>query len=177
MRKETEKIVLSGLFIAMGIVLAPLFHAAGIGSAISPLHFPVLLAGIIVGWKYALAIGILTPLLSFLMPFGIPDIVMALSMGVELAVYGFTIGFVYQHLKPFKTRLFNIYLALLTAMLAGRLAGGGATALIMGLRDTPYGLQAFLLAYFITTFPGIVLQILIIPAIIEIYESRLEKAN
>lgn len=177
MKNQTEKIVLSGLFIAIGIIMAPIFHAADLGGVIAPLHFPVLIAGIILGWKYALAIGILTPMLSFLMPFGIPDIVRALAMAAELSAYGFVIGFVFQYLKPFKTRLFNIYLALIIAMLAGRLVGGAVTALIMGLQGNAYSFQAFLLAYFVTTFPGIVMQILIVPAIIEIYENKLEQRN
>lgn len=177
MHKQTEKIVLSGLFIAMGIVLAPVFHSAGLGQAISPLHFPVLIAGFIVGWKYALAIGIITPLLSFLMPFGIPDIITAAQISAELAVYGLVIGLIYKFLKPFKTRLFNIYLSLIIAMLAGRIVGGAVTALTFGLQGSTYGFQAFLGAYFVGTFPAIILQILIVPAIIEIYENRLEKRN
>lgn len=135
----------------------------------------MLIAGFIVGWKYALAIGIITPLLSFLMPFGIPDIITAAQISAELAVYGLVIGLIYKFLKPFKTRLFNIYLSLIIAMLAGRIVGGAVTALIFGLQGSTYGFQAFLGAYFVGTFPAIILQILIVPAIIEIYENRLEK--
>lgn len=177
MNKQTEKIVLSGLFIAIGIILAPIFHSAGLGQSISPIHFPVLIAGIIVGWKYGLAIGLITPLLSSLMPFGMPLFPVATTMAVELAIYGLTIGFVYEKLKPFKERIFNIYLALIIAMVAGRLAGGITNVLILGIQGDSFTLNAFLTGYFVATLPGIVLQILIIPAIIEIYETKLEKRN
>lgn len=177
MNKQTEKIVLSGLFIAIGIILAPIFHSAGLGQSISPIHFPVLIAGIIVGWKYGLAIGLITPLLSSLMPFGMPLFPVATTMAVELAIYGLTIGFVYEKLKPFKERIFNIYLALIIAMVAGRLAGGITYVLILGIQGDSFTLNAFLTGYFVATLPGIVLQILIIPAIIEIYETKLEKRN
>ena len=62
-------------------------------------------------------------------------------------------------------------------MVAGRLAGGFTNALIMGIQGNSFSLQAFLSGYFVLTLPGIVLQILIIPAIIEIYETKLEKRN
>lgn len=176
MKTQTEKIVLSGLFIAIGVIIPPLFHAAGLGIAISPMHFPVLIAGIIVGWKYGLAIGILTPLLSAaIMPQGMPLFPVATVMAVELGVYGLVIGLSYQYLKLFENKLINVYLALIIAMISGRIVGGALQALIVGLQGGSYGFKVFLTSYFVLTLPGTILQILIIPPIIGIYENKLEK--
>ncbi len=179
MKKQTEKIVLSGLFIALGVIIPPLFHAAGpgVGQLMSPMHFPILIAGIIVGWKYGLAIGILTPILSALMPSGMPFFPVATVMAAELGVYGLVIGLVYENFRPFKTGLLNIYLALIIAMLAGRIVGGSINAIIMGINGQAYGLKVFLIAYFVKTWPAILLQFLVIPPIIEIYENKLTQGN
>ena len=50
MKHNTKKLVLSGLFLAIGLVLPFLTgQIPEIGNMISPLHFPVLLCGFICG--------------------------------------------------------------------------------------------------------------------------------
>ena len=44
-----------------------------IGSALSPMHIPVLLCGFICGWPYGLIVGLIAPILRFLL-FGMPTI-------------------------------------------------------------------------------------------------------
>lgn len=43
--RATRNIVLSALFIALGIIIPILFHAVGMGSVFLPMHIPVILAG------------------------------------------------------------------------------------------------------------------------------------
>jgi riboflavin transporter FmnP len=173
MRNQTEKIVLSGLFIAIGVILPSLFHAAGIGQQVSPMHFPALLAGVLLGWKYGLAVGLLTPLLSGLM-FGMPPLFpTATVMAMELGTYALVSGIVTEKIKLFKNPIHNIYLGLLLAMLAGRGVYGLSYALIMGINGQTYGFSLYLNSVLIQTWPGIILQFLIIPPIFVIYQKRI----
>ena len=93
MRKTTQKITLSAMFIAIGIVL-PFFtgQIRQIGSMLLPMHLPVFLCGLICGWQYGAAAGFILPLLrSFL--FGMPPMYpMAAAMSFELATYGLVAG-------------------------------------------------------------------------------------
>ena len=86
-----------------------------IGSALSPMHIPVLLCGFICGWPYGLAVGFLAPLLRFML-FGMPPIFpTGIAMAFELASYGVATGLLYKKLP--KT-IPNIYISLIVSMLA-----------------------------------------------------------
>ena len=74
MRKElsTKNIALSGLFIALGLVLPFLTgQIPNIGRMLLPMHIPVLLCGFVCGGPYGLIVGFITPLLRSVM-FGAP---------------------------------------------------------------------------------------------------------
>ncbi len=67
-----------------------------IGSMLSPMHIPVLICGIICGWKYGILVGAITPILRsviFHMP---PMYPTAISMAFELATYGFVSGLLFK---------------------------------------------------------------------------------
>lgn len=171
MNKNIEQIVLTGLFLAIGIILPPLFHSVGMGEIISPMHFPVLLCGLLLGWKYGIICGFLTPLLAGLM-WGVPQQPMATIMAFELAIYGLITGLLYKKLKLFKNSIINLYFALIIAMVAGRAVFGLINGLLFLLDISKLGFIAFLTGIFVTGLPGIILQILIIPAIIVTIENR-----
>ena len=58
---QTKRLVLAALCVALGVVLPVAFHSvANAGSIFLPMHIPVLLCGIICGWPYGLACGVLT---------------------------------------------------------------------------------------------------------------------
>ena len=70
-----------------------------IGSAISPMHIPVLLAGFICGPWWAMAVGAVSPLLRFAL-FGMPPIFpTGVAMCCELAAYGLVSGALYSDRK------------------------------------------------------------------------------
>ena len=84
-------------------------------------------------------------------------------MAIELAVYGASIGILYALFK--KQGILAVYLSLIPAMLLGRAAWGGAQVLILGLQGNAFTWQAFLSGAFIKAVPGIILQLVLIPAI------------
>ena len=66
MNKGIKKIVFCAMYIALGVAIANVLHWAsgGIGRILSPMHFTVLICGMMLGWQYGIICGILTPLIS-----------------------------------------------------------------------------------------------------------------
>ncbi len=162
--KQTRKLVLSAFFMALGIVLPFLTgQFQQIGNRLLPMHIPVLLCGFICGWQYGLAVGLMTPLLRSAM-FGMPPIMpTAAAMAVELAVYGAVTGILYARL-PKKNSY--IYVSLISAMIAGRAAWGLVSIPLNGIAGSRFSVGIFMAAAFQNAVPGIILQLVVIPAII-----------
>ena len=160
---NTKRLILSGLCIALGIVLPVAFHSvANAGSIFLPMHIPVLLCGLICGWPYGLACGVITPLLSSVIT-GMPPMAYLPSMLCELAVYGFASGLLMRYVKTGKL-LADLYVSLAGAMLLGRLVFGLLNALIFRAGD--YSVAMWTTAAFVTALPGILIQLAVIPVLV-----------
>ena len=172
MNKEIKNIVLSGLFLAIGIILPPLLGGSVLGQVISPIHFPVLLCGLLLGWKYGLIVGIITPIFVSVMWGNLPMVPLALIMSVECAAYGFFSGFIFEKVKLFRTAIGNLYFSLLISMIIGRIVYLllFGIMLLAGFNGQPFG--AYVTAVFVTSIPGIILQILTIPPIVLVIDNN-----
>ena len=161
--KQTRKLVLSAFFMALGIVLPFLIgQIPQIGRMLLPMHIPVLLCGFICGWQYGLIVGFITPLLRGVM-FGMPVLMPSgAGMAVELAVYGLITGVLYAKLPK---KVPYIYVSLLGAMIAGRIVWGIASIAIYGFMGNQFSMELFMAGAFLNAVPGIILQIILIPAI------------
>ena len=160
---KTKKLVLSALFVALGVLLPMVFHfVPNAGAILLPMHIPVLLCGLVCGWPYGLACGILAPLLSSLLT-SMPPAAVLPGMLCELAVYGAASGLIFRFVRT-KKMFANIYLALTGAMLAGRVVSGALNGLIF--RAGQYSLQAWVAASFVTALPGIIIQLALIPVLV-----------
>ncbi len=158
-----KKLVYSAMFLAMALIFPFITgQLQSFGSALCPMHVPVLLCGFICGAPYGAAVGAIAPLLRFAL-FGMPVFWNALPMSFELLSYGLFAGLLYALLP--KKALFT-YVSLVGAMLAGRLVWGAVRAVISGLRETPFGIEAFWLSAFAGALPGIILQLVLVPAIV-----------
>ena len=169
-RKALKQLSLASMFLAIGLVL-PFFtgQIPQVGSMMLPMHIPVLLCGLICGWKYGLMVGFVLPVLrSFL--FGMPVFFpMAVCMSVELACYGFLSGFLYQRLSQ---KRWSIYLSLISAMIVGRSLWGIARWFCVRMDTSAFGLSAFWSGAFVTAIPGIILQIVLIPLIVMLLDGK-----
>ena len=165
-----RRLTLSAMFLAIGLIL-PFFtgQIQQIGQMLSPMHLPVLLCGLVCGWQYGALVGfVLPPLRSIL--FGMPVLFPnAAAMAIELAVYGASIGILYALFK--KQGILAVYLSLIPAMLLGRAAWGGVQVLILGLQGPTFTWQAFMAGAFINALPGIILQLVLIPAIMTLLHA------
>lgn len=164
----TRRLTTASLCVALGILLPQLFHAIpNFGTVFSPMHLPVLICGLICGWKFGLLCGILTPALSSVLT-GMPPAMILPGMVCELAVYGLVSGFIFFRANT-GNRLVDIYLALIPSMLLGRLFAGLLNGLIF--RAGNFTLQMFIAGYFVTSLPGILVQLVLIPALMLLLEK------
>lgn len=162
-RKYVHDLALASLFLALGIVLPFLTgQVPQIGNMLLPMHIPVLLCGLICGWQYGALVGFVTPLLRFSL-FGAPPMPMGIAMAFELCAYGLLVGVFYGRSK-WKCTV-SLYRSLLLAMVGGRIVWAAARVVLMGVSHVPFGWEAFLSGAFLTAIPGIILQLVLIPAV------------
>jgi hypothetical protein len=164
MKLNTRKVALSGMFIAIGILLPFLTgQIPQIGTMLAPMHIPVFICGYVCGWPYGLAVGAITPVLRsaiFTMP---PMMPAAVAMMFELAVYGLLTGILSRALPNKKG---FTYLSLVISMLIGRLVWGLVSIPIYGAMGNAFTAQLFLAGGFINAWPGMILHLVIIPPIV-----------
>lgn len=173
--KHLKNLVLAALFLAIGMIL-PFFtgQIKEIGNMLLPMHLPVLLCGLICGWKYGGAVGLILPLLRSV-SFGMPSLYpTAAAMAVELCAYGLLCGLLYG-LFP-KKNLLAVYGSLIPSMLGGRIIWGLTQALLLGLSGKSFPLAAFWAGGFVNAVPGILLQLILIPLLMAAIQ-QIEKRN
>lgn len=149
---------------ALGLVLPFLTgQIPQIGKMLSPMHIPVFLCGFVCGWPFGLAVGFITPLLRSVL-FGMPILFpSAVGMAFELATYGTVSGILYALFK--KKNLVSIYVTLIVAMLCGRVVWGIVSIVLYGIQGNSFTMEMFLAGAFTKAVPGIILHLLLIPAI------------
>ena len=156
--------VLTAMFLAIGLVLPFLTgQIKEIGNMLLPMHLPVFLCGLICSWKYGLVLGFVMPLMRsaiFHMPMMYPN---AVAMAFELATYGFVAGYLYGKSKYKCTKA--LYKSIFSAMIAGRVVWGVAEVILLGVNGELFTLSAFISGAFAKAIPGIIIQLILIPAI------------
>ena len=122
---------------------------------------PSLIGGLLLGPVEGAVVGVLCPILNSMIT-GMPQGNTLVAMCFELPVYAIVTGIMMRVLKNQKDGI-KIYASLMIAMLLGRVAGGIVQAFILGFNN--YSLQMWATAYFVSTFPGIVMHLLVIPPV------------
>lgn len=162
--KSTRKLTTTALFLALGMVLPLLIgQIQMIGNMLLPMHIPVFLCALICGWQYGVPMAFVLPILrSF--TFGMPPIYpTAISMAFELATYALVVGVLYEKSRWQCTRA--LYRCLLIAMVAGRLVWGVVQMILLGVTGNAFTMKAFLAGALLNAVPGIILQLILIPAV------------
>lgn len=177
--KALYSMVITAVLLGIGLILPFITgQIQVIAQIISPLHIPVLICGLTCGWKWGLVLGIVLPLLRSVL-FQLPPFPnAALPMAFELAVYGCLTGILYPAFVRFlrrSNRLPSMIAALIIAMIAGRIAGGAAKGIliaagIVGSADA-FTFSVFFTSYFVTTAPGALIHIIVIPIIVTAVEK------
>ncbi len=123
--KITVKTLISLGIIALAVILPQLVHlalGAPGGMQWLPMYLPVLLGGCLLGWKWGLGVGILSPVISYaITSLGgnpMPAAIRLLYMIAELAVFGAILGLFSRSIAKNSWMAFP---AVLLAQVAGRL--------------------------------------------------------
>ena len=166
---RVRRLTYAGLCLALALVLPFLTgQIPQVGSALCPMHIPVLLCGFLCGWPWGLAVGFIAPLLRSVL-FGMPPMIPgAVAMAFELATYGAVAGSLYRKLP--KT-IPGIYASLLAAMICGRVVWGIARLILAGVQGNGFTFAMFLSGAITTAIPGIIVQLILIPVIVKAMED------
>lgn len=160
-KMSTRKLVYLGLFIALGVIIPQAFHMVGgpgAGAMFLPMHFPVIVGAMLLGPISGVIIALVSLVIG--VSLGMPPIYIAIFMAVEMSVYALVSGYLYQVKKT------NVYVALIPAMLLGRavvlLVLQFTLNLVVGKVPPVYGS----IAMFSAGIPGMIIQVILIPALI-----------
>lgn len=163
--RDLRQIPLTALFIAAAILLPQLFHLFGLGPTFLPMFLPVFAGAMVLSWKFALVLGLSSPLISWVftgMPPLIPPILPV--MLVQLGTAAILISWLRYHIKK------SVWFVLIVAIVWDRLLLFILVTIIapiFGL-DHPF----FSTALVISGLPGIILQIIVIPQLIPLILKR-----
>ncbi|MGB4985542.1 MAG: ECF transporter S component [Erysipelotrichaceae bacterium] len=161
-----KEMILTALFIALGIVLPMAFHFIGSGSVLLPMHIPVIIAGFVLSLPYAIIVAAVTPVLSSVLTMMPPVFPVLPFMFFELIAYGVVANILYRRLKK------NVYVSLIASMIVGRIVSGIAVYFLvtffMAKLPSPW---IFVSGSFLTGLPGIVIQLIVIPVLVKILEK------
>ncbi len=103
-----------------------------------PMHWTVLLAGLVYGWRGGGLVGALTPSLSFLLS-GMPVPLSLPAMTVELATYGFSAGLLREryHWSAVKATAVALVLGRILFLITRTLLGNPLTFAYLGASMVP----------------------------------------
>ena len=154
--------IFSAVFVGLTVATPTIFHQFNLaGPTFLPMHLFVLIAGLLFGWRTGLLVGLLSPLMSY----GIthmPPMAILPETTLELAAYGLASGLL-------REKGLNIWVSLLGAMVLGRLA---RLAFVLA-----FSLHTNFWQYLKMSWPGMVLQLALIPVIIYLLQKFLFKNN
>ena len=165
--KVTVKTLLSAAVIALAVLLPQAVHlAAGAqgGAQWLPMYLPVLLGGCLLGWRWGLGIGVLSPLVSFavtsLAGSAMPAAARLPYMTAELAVFAAVSGLFSQKIAQNGWMAFP---AVLLAQVAGRAVFLALAAIFQGVSSLS---AAAVWAQIQTGLLGLLLQEVLVPLLV-----------
>jgi niacin transporter len=103
------------LLVGLAVVLPYIAHYAGAPVRyLLPMHWAVILAGLVYGWRSGAITGLLAPVVSFMIS-GMPAPHILAPMTIELLIYGIITGLLRENFKM------NSFASVAIALIAGRI--------------------------------------------------------
>lgn len=174
----TVKALISAGIIALAVVLPQLVHlAAGAEGGVRwlPMYLPVLLGGCLLGWRWGLGIGLLSPLASFAITSAAGNAMPAASrlpyMMAELAVFAAVSGLFSRKIAANGWMAFP---AVLLAQVSGRVAFIAIAAVFQNV--SPLSASA-VWAQVQTGLLGLVVQAVVVPFIVMGLRALMNREN
>lgn len=177
-KRVTLSAVLSVGLIVLAVILPQIVHLAlgqpG-GVQLLPMYLPVLLGGCLLGWKWALTVGILSPVVSFaitsLIGEAMPAIPRLPFMMAELAVFALVSGLFSK--KIYENGLWA-FTAVILAQLVGRVVFLGMVAIFQSV--APFTVE-MIWGQICAGWIGLLIQAVLVPIIIITIRALLVKDN
>lgn len=173
-KEKIYRLCVAAICMALGLVLPFLTgQIPEIGNMLLPMHLPIFLCGILAGAWHGALVGAMTPLLRSLLfsrPVLYPN---AFSMCFELCAYGLLVGVLVRSFS--KKTLVTLYASLSFSMVGGRLVWALSRTALLWLDDVKFSLAIFLSESFVSAFPGIILQLILIPAVVTALDPEYRK--
>jgi LytS/YehU family sensor histidine kinase len=149
-------------FVSLAVGVPFLLHQFNLaGPKFLPMHFFVMFAGLLFGWRTGLLVGALSPLMSFGLT-QMPAMAILPQVVLELAVYGLVAGLL-------KEKGVNTWVSLIGAMVLGRAA---RILFILALAPKMEALQ-----FIQSSIPGIFLQLALVPVAVYLLQKYLFKKS
>ena len=176
--KITVKTIVSLIIIVLALVLPQITHAffgSRGGILLLPMYLPIILGGCLLGFRYGLVLGVISPLISFGFTSIFQNPMPALNrlpfMMFELMVIGFVSGLFSNKINKNKNYAF---VAVITSLLIGRLAFLICIAIFGNLVNLPLTL---IVSQIETGLVGLTIQSLALPFIIVFINYLLNKSK
>lgn len=174
----TVKALISAGIVALAVLLPQLAHLAlgeQAGMRFLPMYLPVLLGGCLLGWQWGLGIGLLSPLVSYLITAAagapMPALARLPFMMAELAVFAVVCGVFSDKIARNGLMAFP---AVLLAQLGGRSVFLLSAAVFSGV--SPLN-AAMVWSQIQTGFAGLLIQAVLAPVIIIGLKAFMDKSG
>src|SRR4030042_253892 len=165
--KSLRQIPLTSLFVALAIIFPMFFHMFGLGSTFLPMFLPVIVGSMLLTWRFALMLGIISPVSSWLLT-GMPPIVPPILpvMVVELTIISIIVSLLKVHLKQ------SVWIALIAAIVADRVV----LYILVSVIAPIFGIDSplFTTAIVLSGLPGIALQLITIPLLMKLIKEKIQ---
>ena len=176
--KITVKTIVSLIIIVLALVLPQITHAffgSRGGILLLPMYLPIILGGCLLGFRYGLVLGVISPLISFGFTSIFQNPMPALNrlpfMMIELMVIGFVSGLFLNKINKNKNYAF---VTVITSLLVGRLAFLISIDIFGNLVNLPLTL---IISQIETGLVGLTIQSLVLPFIIVFINYLLNKSK
>jgi niacin transporter len=143
------------LLFAAAVLLPAVAHLTGMPvRVLLPMHWPVIFAGLVYGWRGGAIVGASAPAMSFLVS-GMPLPAVLPAMTLELACYGALSGVLRQAAR------WSAPLATTTALVAGRLVF--AIVMVLTFTAGAGAFSSYAAAALLPGLPAAVAQVILLP--------------
>jgi niacin transporter len=148
-----RRIIFLAAFTALAIALPYVCHQFGIaGMVFLPMHFAVMIAAIVMGFRGGLAVALVSPVLSYALS-AMPPLQSLLPITVELCAYAAAINISLRKIK------LPLVVSLIVAMIFGRLVSLSFVGLILNSVSGSVQIKNL----FLVGLPGIIIQLALVP--------------
>ena len=170
---KTKTLAAAGAVIA-AVLLPQLLHLCGralnvdtaLGEIFLPMHLPIIVFGLLMGPWAGIIAGILAPIVSYLIT-GMPLIHMLPFIIAEIGAYGLSAGILGRCSM-------NIFAKTFVCQISGRVAKAICIIMAFYIIKSTNVSPSIIISSIITGLPGILLQLLIIPAVMRLIGGKIQ---